>query len=205
MGMSGVRVPGRDRVDERSAQEGFGAFFADAEPRLRRALVARLGPERGREATAEALAWAFEHWADVSAMSNSVGYLYRVGVSRTRDRKPIELERVAAAQPVRAGRSGAAEVAGAADPNEIDPELWAAVMGLSDNQRMAVVLVHAFGWSASDVGELLDVSASTVGTHLQRGLANLRRQVRDPGTAACGDEHGDEDQVDDRDEERRDG
>ena len=55
-----------------------------------------------------------------------------------------------------------------------------AVMGLSDNQRMAVVLVHAFGWTASDVAELLEISATTVGTHLARGLANLRRQMDDP-------------------------
>jgi len=180
MGMSGVRVPGGQRVHERSPGEGFTAFFAEAEPRLRRALVARLGPERGREATAEALAWAFEHWSDVAAMANGVGYLYRVGISRTRGRTPIELERVAAAQPVRAVRSGEPEVVGAPDPDEVDPELWAAVMGLSDNQRVAVVLVHAFGWTAGDVAELLEISATTVGTHLARVLANLRRHLDDP-------------------------
>jgi len=177
MGMSVVRSPRRVRVEEPSVQEGFAAFFADAEPRLRRALVARLGPERGREAAAEALAWAFEHWSEVAAMDNRTGYLYRVGVSRTRARKPIEPERVAAARPSRAGRDGEPERPGAADPAEVDPELWAALTGLSDNQRVAVVLVHAFGWSMRDVADLLEVSVPTVGTHLRRGLANLRRQL----------------------------
>jgi RNA polymerase sigma-70 factor (ECF subfamily) len=185
MGTSAVWAPRRLWVEDRAGHEGFAAFFAEAEPRLRRALVARLGPERGREATAEALAWAFEHWTEVAAMANGVGYLYRVGVSRTRSRKAVELERVAAAAPVRAGRGGDPELIGAADPTEVDPELWAAVLDLTDNQRVAVVLVHAFGWSMGDVADLLEVSVPTVGTHLRRGLANLRRRLGDaPGPAA---------------------
>jgi hypothetical protein len=40
---------------------GFAAFFAETEPRLRRAFVAAYGPERGREAAAEALAYAWQH------------------------------------------------------------------------------------------------------------------------------------------------
>ena len=123
------------RVEDRPRQDGFATFFAEAEPRLRRALVARLGAERGREATAEALAWAFEHWAEVEPMANGVGYLYRVGISRTRARKPVEPERVAAA----------AGSAGRQPGDDVDPELWAAVSALTDNQRVAVVLVRRAG------------------------------------------------------------
>jgi hypothetical protein len=39
----------------------FEAFVHDVEPRLRRALVAAYGFERGREATADALSWSWEH------------------------------------------------------------------------------------------------------------------------------------------------
>jgi DNA-directed RNA polymerase specialized sigma24 family protein len=168
MGTSVARSTGRVRVEQTSVQESFAAFFADAEPRLRRALVARLGAERGREATAEALAWAFEHWSEVEPMTNGVGYLYRVGISRTRARKPIEPERLAALGPP------PSQVG-----DEVDPELWAAVTDLSDNQRVAVVLVHAFGWAMRDVADLLGVSVPTVGTHLRRGLATLRRRLAD--------------------------
>jgi hypothetical protein len=42
--------------------EGFAEFFAIAEPKLRRALVAAYGVDRGREAAAEALTYAWEHW-----------------------------------------------------------------------------------------------------------------------------------------------
>ena len=65
----------------------FEQFFATAEPRLRRALVATYGGERGREASAEALAWAWEHWPKVQAMEHPLGYLYRVAQSRSRPRK----------------------------------------------------------------------------------------------------------------------
>ena len=51
----------------------FEQFFATAEPRLRRALVATYGGERGREASAEALAWAWEHWPKVQAMEHPLG------------------------------------------------------------------------------------------------------------------------------------
>lgn len=166
----GTRV--EDRVDR-----GFTAFFAEAEPRLRRALVARLGVERGREATAEALAWAFEHWSEVEPMANAVGYLYRVGVSRTRERKAIEPERAAAATTGSLPRPG----------DDVDPELWAAVSDLSDNQRVAVVLVHAFGWSMKDVAELLEVSVPTVGTHLRRGLEHLRRRLAETSELEAND------------------
>ena len=40
----------------------FEAFVVEAEPKLRRALVAIHGFEEGRDAAAEALAYAWEHW-----------------------------------------------------------------------------------------------------------------------------------------------
>jgi DNA-directed RNA polymerase specialized sigma24 family protein len=55
--------------------DGFPAFFAETEPRLRRALVAAYGPQRGREAAAEALAYAWQHWDRVGGMG--FGWTYR--------------------------------------------------------------------------------------------------------------------------------
>ena len=40
----------------------FEAFTREGEPKLRRALVAAYGFEHGRDATAKALAYAWEHW-----------------------------------------------------------------------------------------------------------------------------------------------
>ncbi len=140
--------------------EDFAAFVARVEPSLRRAHFAALGIDRGREATAEALAWAWEHWQRVEKMTNPAGYLFRVGQSRTRQRKEL---------PVFVRHEWE-------DP-WIEPELGTALAELSEKQRLAVVLVHAFGWTMRDVADLTGTKIPTIQTHLDRGLARLRTRL----------------------------
>jgi RNA polymerase sigma factor (sigma-70 family) len=146
--------PGTTSTD---ADRAFELFFAETEPRLRRALVASYGLEVGREATAEALAWAWEHRDRLESIKYPVRYLYRVGQSRTRQRKLRVLH----------ARSDWV------DPR-VEPELLSALGRLSERQRVAVVLVHGYGWTLAEVAELLDLQVTTVQTHLERGLARLR-------------------------------
>ena len=138
----------------------FSGFFADVEPGLRRAFVARYGPERGREATSEALVYAWEHWPRVRAMEQPIGYLYRVGQSRTRR--------------WRLGRRDAFPAPPAAEIPWVEPGLPHALNGLSERQRVAVVLVCGFGWQLREVAELRGVKTTTVQNHVDRGLAKLR-------------------------------
>jgi RNA polymerase sigma factor (sigma-70 family) len=56
-------------------------------------------------------------------------------------------------------------------------ELWDVLARLSDEQRLAVVLRYYGGWSASDIGGMLEMPASTVRSHLRRGLATLRKEL----------------------------
>ena len=142
------------------AREGddFEVFFVVAEPRLRRALVAAYGIERGREAAAEALAHGWEHWSEVRAMQNPTGYLYRVGQSRSRARK---------------GRAVFTPDTGDSDPL-IEPGLAGALAQLTDRQRIAVVLVHGFGWQLREVADVTGIAVTTVQNHVERGLARLR-------------------------------
>lgn len=138
----------------------FREFVLATEPRLRRALIAAYGVERGRDATAEALGYAWEHWQKVRGMDNAAGYLYRVGQSRTRARR----HRPVFARPE-------------AHEREFEPMLPRAVASLSEQQRVAVVLVHGFGWSLREVAELTGISRSAIQTHLERGLARLRHAL----------------------------
>ena len=48
---------------------------------------------------------------------------------------------------------------------------------LSKRQRIAVVLVHAYGWRRGEVAELLGTSVSTLDNHLSRGLTKLRTSL----------------------------
>ncbi|MFV1971265.1 MAG: RNA polymerase sigma factor [Acidimicrobiia bacterium] len=138
----------------------FEAFVRNAEGRLSFAFAAAYGPELGREATAEAVAYAWENWERLSSMSNPVGFLYRVGQSRVRRHR-------SSTPPV------APEVSSEREP-WIEPGLPAALASLSERQRVAVVLVEGFGWTQIEVAELTGVSRSSVQKHLGRGLAKLR-------------------------------
>lgn len=141
-------------------QDDFSTFFTEAEPRLRRAFVARYGSDRGREAAAEALAYAWEHWPRVRAMERPMGYLFRVGQSRTRRWN----------RPLRAPFA----TADAAEMPWVEPGLPRALNTLSPRQRVAVVLVCGFGWQLHEVAELLGLKTTTVQNHVERGLAKLR-------------------------------
>lgn len=136
----------------------FTAFVAEAEPRLRRALVARHGIDSGRDAAADALVYAWRHWDRVRAMDNPVGYLYRVGASTVTPQRgdlwavPADVYR----EPW------------------VEPGLEASLSKLSESQRVAVVLRHSFEWTYEEIAELLGVTVSTVRNHLDRGMRKLR-------------------------------
>ena len=129
--------------------------------------MAAYGPDIGRLAALDALSWAWEHWARVSAMSNPLGYLYRVGQTSARKYKvrPIPLE---------AGRTRHVELP------DVDPEVMRAVDTLSEQQRTCVLVVHGLGWSIREAARTLDLAPSTVQTHLARGLSQLRTLLEDP-------------------------
>ena len=138
----------------------FRAFVERVEPGLRRALVASFGYERGGEAVAEALAYAWQHRDHVQTIENPIAYLYRVGQSKTRGRRV----RATYDLPV--------------DPEPLyEPGLAAAMSSLAEKQRIAVFLVHGLGWTHSEVAELMGVIRTTVQKHLDRGLARLRRML----------------------------
>jgi DNA-directed RNA polymerase specialized sigma24 family protein len=141
-------------------QRDFTGFVLASEPNLRRALVALYGTERGRDATAEALAYAWEHWQELGQINNLTGYLFRVAQSRSRMRRTS----VVFAAP---------EVV---DP-AYEPRLPAALQALPDQQRLCVVLVHGFGWRYTEVAELIGCRPTTVQQHVARGLHHLRKAL----------------------------
>jgi DNA-directed RNA polymerase specialized sigma24 family protein len=139
---------------------GFEMFVVAIEPRLRRAFVGLRGVDGAGDATAEALAWAWEHWIEVQAMTNPAGYLYRVGQSRTRRRRHPDLPSVESmALP------------------EVEPLLVPALLELPEQQRTAVWLVHGCHWRQTEVAEAMGISASAVSTHVSRALTHLRRRL----------------------------
>jgi RNA polymerase sigma factor (sigma-70 family) len=149
-------------VLEQATQDDFSVFVKETEPKLSRALAAAYGIQVGRDATADSMAYAWEHWERIQYMANPAGYLFRVG--QTSARKYM--------------RSG--PLFPAVDRIElphIEPALPSALTALSESQRTAVVLLHGFEWSEREVAELLNVDRSTVRRHRDRGLDKLRRSL----------------------------
>lgn len=141
----------------------FEIFVADVEPRIREALSASLGSQRGRDATADAFAYAWENWERVREMDNPAGYLYVVG--RDRGRKQMRSRHVTLL-PV-----------GQARLPDVEPKLIGYLERLPERQRIVVVLLYCFEWTMSEVAELLGLSKSTIQRHAERGLARLRIQM----------------------------
>ena len=119
--------------------------------RFRRAeadsLSALFGPQAGRDATAEALAYGWEHWERVRVMGNPMGYLYVVGRDRAR-RVGRFLRPVLS--PVDSDRTP-----------WVEPGLPGALARLPEKQRIVVMLLHCYEWTISEVAEFLEVSKST--------------------------------------------
>jgi DNA-directed RNA polymerase specialized sigma24 family protein len=145
----------------------FEAFVLAAEPKLRRALVTAYGYEDGREAAAEALAYAWEHWARVREMPNAAGYLFRVAQS-------------SAARGRRWRRAAPLLTLPSGTEHRYEPGLPRALASLPERQRVAVVLVHGFGYTLREVADLTGIKITTVQNHLERGLRRLRDRLGVP-------------------------
>jgi DNA-directed RNA polymerase specialized sigma24 family protein len=152
-----------DEWSDGSEAPTFEEFFVRAEPRLRAALTARYDADLGREATAEAMAWSFEHWDRVRTMEHPIPYLYRVGQTRTR-RLRRRWRPTPPREPV-------------ASMPDVDPRLAGALAALPERQRVAVLLVHGHDWSHGEVAVLMGVAPSTVATHVARALEHLRHSL----------------------------
>jgi len=141
----------------------FSAFAAVAEPKLRLALGAAFGFDLAEEATAEALAFAWEHWDRVAGVDNPIGYVFAVGRNKLRR----SLKR----------RHPYLPPAQSAELPWIEPGLPKALGTLSERQREVVMLLHCFEWTLGEVADLLGMSKGSVQVHDRRGMARLRRDL----------------------------
>jgi len=158
----------KEHVGEDTLTASFTEFVVEHERRVRSALTAALGIEIGREATAEALAYAWEHWEKVSAMENPGAYLFVVGRDKGR--------RMARKRTVYLP-----EVHGDELP-WVEPGLPPALVSLTENQRTVVMLLHGYDWTMEEVASTLGISKSSVQTHAGRAMKKLRRRLKVEGS-----------------------
>lgn len=132
---------------------------------LERALCARFGVDDGLDAASEAVAYGVEHWGRVGTMENPAGYLYRVGETAGRRLR---------------GKWTSTELL-VDEPQScdavVDLDLQRALAKLKPSRRVAIVLVHAHGYSYRDAARVLGVTETALANDLHRGLTRLRRLV----------------------------
>jgi len=141
----------------------FADFVASAEPRLRVALGSAFGFDVGEDATAEALAFAWEHWARVRTSANPVGFVFSVGrntARRSLRRRPPLLPEVRSVELP-----------------WVEPGLPGALSRLSERQREVVMLLHCFDWTLAETAEVLGLTKGSVQVHDRRGMVRLRREL----------------------------
>lgn len=151
------------KVQEAITNTSFTEWATAAEPKIRQSLTAAFGVQVGKDAAADALALAWERWDRVSAMDNPIGYVYGIGRNKARRMKTPR-------------RPMFVEVPEQLLPN-VEPGLPAAVADLPERQRITVTLVHGYGWTMSEVAELLGTKKTTVQNHAERGLTKLRNSL----------------------------
>ena len=142
---------------------GFDALIDEIRARLLPALVSKWGIEVGSDLCSEVEEYAWEHQRKVVAMENPLGYLYRVAQSKSRSHvRWMKRTTFPSRFP---------------DIVQEDMQLHDTLQmlaGLKPDQRVCVMLVHAFDWTYAEVAELLGVSRAVVNHHVHRGIAQLR-------------------------------
>ena len=150
----------------------FEDFYQAERATVLRAVSFALGDvDLGADATDEALARAYERWAEVAEMGNPAGWVYRVavnlGYNRTR-RKALERRR-----PVGIDRDRA-------DCDRVaDPAIARALAALPLDQREVVVLRFHLDWTVDDIAEALDCPSGTVKSRLHRALQRLEKLLEE--------------------------
>jgi RNA polymerase sigma-70 factor (ECF subfamily) len=144
----------------------FDTFRDEGQLRLRVALASAYGGEVGEESAADAVAYAWEHRDRLAEMVNPLGYLFRVGQSAARRHR-------------RRWRGVALPAVGSAYEDRVDTDLPQALAELTERQRVAVVLVHVNGWTLEETATAMELSVSTVRTHVDRALTRLEQLLKE--------------------------
>ncbi len=160
-------------VAARDGMLTFERFFRDEFPRLVPMLHAVTGDrQRAEDLAQEALAKAQRDWPRVASLDRPGAWVRRVAlnassnVRRRRGREVAALRRVGPTPDV-------GDV-----PAPADPELWALVRRLPEQQRWAVALHYVEDRPVAEVAAVLGCSEGTVKTHLSRARATLARQLQ---------------------------
>jgi RNA polymerase sigma-70 factor (ECF subfamily) len=125
---------------------------------------------------AEAMARAYAHWNRISTSDYREAWVMKVAANVALDALRRRRPAFEAARRLRLSRPPE-EAGGFDDRTALRLALVAALRGLPARQREVIVLHYFSGLTDEEISAALGIASSSVRTHLQRGLAALRKQV----------------------------
>jgi RNA polymerase sigma factor (sigma-70 family) len=179
-------------IIQRSLQSpgAFAALFDRHADDIYRYAARRLGPEMGEELMAETFAVAFQRRDRYDlARGDARPWLYGIVTNLVARHRRLEarrwraLARAPRPAPVEAATD---EIAARLDARSRQPELAAALAGLSERHRDVVLLMAWAELDYAEAAEALGVPIGTVRSRLHRARAALRTTL-DPATAGTED------------------
>lgn len=154
-----------DVVTEVSTRLTFEDFWRAEHVSVARALAFTLGDvQLAAEATDEAMARAFQHWARVGTLESPAGWTYRVGLNWSRS----VLRRVRRRPPAWLAQQSTHH-----DAPTIEPSIVAAVQQLPAGQRSVVACRLLLNYSEQQTATLLRIRPGTVKSRLARAITQL--------------------------------
>lgn len=127
------------------------------------------------DAVQETFLRAWKSWESVSQIDRPEAWLTRVCVNYCLNRR--RLVRSRRWTPLDTAESTAASPGWGTDSASIDMDR--AYRRLSGKQRAAITLNYDYGYSVEECAVFMGCRPGTVRTHLKRGLANLRKELKD--------------------------
>lgn len=160
-----------------AATELFNSFFHREFPRMVAIAHAISGSRWAAEELAqEACLRAYKSWDSVSRYDKPGAWLRRVTINLANSFLRRRLSEIKAIE--RYAFSGVQPIEG---PPPDEGEFVEEIKALPRRQREVIVLHYVDDMSTRDIAEVLDITESSVRTHLQRGREILARRIKNGG------------------------
>jgi len=174
-----VDDPIEDDLDSQvvRAVEPYESFFRREFPKMVAVAYAMSGSRWAAEELAqEACLRAYRSWDTVSRYDKPGAWLRRVTINLANS---LIRRRVSEVKALQRYVSNRIEVVDRHPVEEAD--FWSQVKSLPRRQREVIVLHYVDGLDTAEIAEVLDISESSVRTHLQRGRETLVRRLDSGG------------------------
>lgn len=175
--MSDRRQPNPSRGPSSRPLLPFEVILERHGPAILRFCVARLGRDRGEEASQETLIAALRNYEQLRDPDAVAGWLFSIA-----QRKIIDLERSRTSMPI--PQEQIEELAAGREDPDRSESIWVQVAGLPHKQRDALALRYLADLTHADIARAMDTTEEAARRNVFEGLKRLRKDLTAGGPAS---------------------